>query len=112
MGGPCPAWPSGGIRFDWIGVGDLCIKLRLSCDPAFHREILAAVRCRAGSGSPLTSHTLSASIHFCSALMLSLMTPCVKSLQIIIIKNEWEIHLFACFYVLHHNLYTTTLDPS
>ena len=35
VGGPWPAWPSGGIRFDWIGVGDLCIKLRLPCDPAF-----------------------------------------------------------------------------
>lgn len=34
--------PVGGIRFDWIGVGDLCIKLRLPCDPAFHREIPTA----------------------------------------------------------------------
>lgn len=36
---PWPAWPSEGIRFDWIGTGDLCIKLRLPCDPVFCREI-------------------------------------------------------------------------
>lgn len=58
VGGPWPAWPSRGIRFDWIGAGDLCIKLRLPCDPVFHREIHTAVRGRACWGSPLTSHTL------------------------------------------------------
>lgn len=69
MGGPCSAWPSGGIRFDWIGVGDLCIKLRLPCDPAFHREIHTTVRGRACGGSPLTSCSLSDSIPFCPALL-------------------------------------------
>lgn len=39
MSGPWPACPSEGIRFDWIGPGDLCIKLRLPSDPMFCREI-------------------------------------------------------------------------
>lgn len=71
VGGPWPAWPSGGIRFDWIGVGDLCIKLRLPCDPAIRREIHTAARGRAGGGSPLTSCTLLGSIGFCPAGFLS-----------------------------------------
>lgn len=58
VGGPWPAWPSEGIRFDWIGAGDLCIKLRLPCDPVFCREIHTAVRGRACWGSPLTSYCL------------------------------------------------------
>lgn len=53
-GGPWPAWPGRGIRFDWIGAGDLYIKLRLPCDPVFHRGIHTAVRGRACQGSPLT----------------------------------------------------------
>lgn len=69
MGGPCPAWPTGSIRFDWIGVGDLSIKLRLPCDPAFRGEIHTAVGGRACSGSPLTSSALPDSTHFCPALL-------------------------------------------
>lgn len=37
--GPWPACPSEGIRFDWIWAADLCIKLRLPCDPMFCRKI-------------------------------------------------------------------------
>ncbi len=69
LDGLCTAWPSGGIRFDWIGVGDLCIKLRLPCDPAFRREIHTAVRGRACGGSPLTSCALPGSIRVCPALL-------------------------------------------
>lgn len=49
------AWPSGSIRFDWIGVGDLCIRLRLPCDPVFRREIHTTAGDRACGGSRLTS---------------------------------------------------------
>lgn len=35
VGGSRAQRPSEGIRFDWIGAGDLCIKLRLPCDPVF-----------------------------------------------------------------------------
>ncbi len=63
-GGPWPAWPNGGIRFDWIGVGDLCIKLRLPCDPTFCREIHRAARGRARGGSLLTSCSVQSRLAF------------------------------------------------
>lgn len=55
--GPRLARPTGSIKFDWIGAGDLCIILRLRCDPDLQRKSTHLYW-----RSPLTSSVLPVSI--------------------------------------------------